>query len=129
MLRLFYKPLFLLISFVLFCAWFSSEPRQTDPYLFQGRTKPPGEKEERAMNTEATTPALESFETTTKLTKTQKIKIAGAFSRTWNQGQYGHDRSKAADARWEHQRICRDLARQGIAEPQMEAVYFRALPL
>ena len=73
------------------------------------------------------TPVLESFEDTTRLTKTAKIKIAGAFSRTWNTGQYGRDADKAAAARTEHNRICRDLARQGIAEPQMNADYFRAL--
>ncbi len=79
------------------------------------------------MTNQATTPALEAFETTTKLSKTAKIKIAGAFSRTWNQSQHGHDRSKAAHAAYEHQRICRDLAKQGIAEPQRTAAYFRAL--
>jgi hypothetical protein len=79
------------------------------------------------MTSQATTPALESFEDTARLSKTAKIRIAGAFSRTWNTGQYGRDADKAAAARYEHNRICRDRARQGIAEPQMNADYFRAL--
>lgn len=79
------------------------------------------------MTNQATTPALETFEDTARLTKTAKIKIAGAFARTWKQGQHGRDDTKASIARWEHERICRDLAKRGIAEPQMTAAYFRAL--
>lgn len=79
------------------------------------------------MNTQATTPVLESFETTSKLSKTAKIRIAGAFSRSWDQGNYGRDENKRRAAAYEHKQICRDLAKQGIAEPQMTAAFFRNL--